>query len=79
MGTMQTWVLKSRPVGAPTLDNWEMVEEAIPTAGEGEYVAETLWLSIDPYMRGRMNDAKSYAQPVPIGGRMEGGDRWPGD
>ena len=73
MGTMQTWVLKSRPVGAPTLDNWEMVEEAIPTAGEGEYVAETLWLSIDPYMRGRMNDAKSYAKPVAIGGRMEGG------
>ena len=73
MSTMKTWVLKSRPVGAPTQDNWELVEEAVPTAGEGEYVAETLWLSIDPYMRGRMNDAKSYAAPVPIGGRMEGG------
>lgn len=73
MSTMKTWVLKSRPVGAPTQDNWELVEEAVPTAGEGEYVAETLWLSIDPYMRGRMNDTKSYAAPVPIGGRMEGG------
>ncbi len=73
MATMKTWNLKSRPVGAPTPDNWELAEDAIPVAGDGEYVAETLWLSIDPYMRGRMNDAKSYAQPVPIGGRMEGG------
>ena len=73
MTTMKTWNLKSRPVGAPTLENWELVEEAVPTAGEGEYVAQTIWLSIDPYMRGRMNDAKSYAAPVAIGGRMEGG------
>ena len=45
MTTMKTWNLKSRPVGAPTLENWELVEEAVPTAGEGEYVAQTLWLS----------------------------------
>lgn len=73
MTTMKAWLLKSRPVGVPTQDNWEMGEMPVPTADEGEYVAETLFLSIDPYMRGRMNDAKSYAAPVPIGGVMEGG------
>lgn len=73
MTSMNAWLLKSRPVGAPTQENWEWIEQPVPEAGAGEYVAETLYLSIDPYMRGRMNDAKSYAAPVPIGGVMEGG------
>lgn len=73
MSSMKAWLLKSRPVGAPTPENWEWSEQPLPQADAGEYVAETLYLSIDPYMRGRMSDAKSYAEPVPIGGVMQGG------
>ena len=45
----------------------------MPTPGEGEVLLRTIWLSLDPYMRGRMSDGPSYAAPVPIGGVMEGG------
>ena len=45
----------------------------IPTPGEGQVLLRTIWLSLDPYMRGRMSDGPSYATPVPIGGVMEGG------
>jgi NADPH-dependent curcumin reductase CurA len=66
-------VLASRPVGEPTEANFKMVEGPVPKAGEGEVLLRTHFLSLDPYMRGRMSDAKSYAEPVPIGGVMEGG------
>lgn len=66
-------LLASRPVGEPTLDNFKLDTAPAPTPREGEVLVKTLWLSLDPYMRGRMSDAKSYAKPVEIGGVMEGG------
>jgi len=66
-------VLASRPVGEPTLDNFRSEKLAIPDAGPNEMLLRTLWLSLDPYMRGRMSDAPSYAKPVGIGDVMEGG------
>ena len=65
-------LLKRRPAGAPTPDDFEVAEAPIPKPGEGEVAVRTIWLSLDPYMRGRMNDVKSYAQPVEIGGVMPG-------
>ncbi|KZK92890.1 MULTISPECIES: NADP-dependent oxidoreductase [unclassified Pseudovibrio] len=66
-------VLAERPVGAPTSKNFRLEEAAIPTPGEGEMLLRTVYLSLDPYMRGRMSDAKSYADPVEIGDAMVGG------
>jgi NADPH-dependent curcumin reductase CurA len=66
-------VLASRPVGEPTLDNFRLEEFQIPQPGPGEILLRSLWLSLDPYMRGRMSDAPSYAKPVGIGEVMEGG------
>ena len=66
-------LLKSRPEGAPSLDNFELVERPTPDPREGEVLMRTLYLSLDPYMRGRMSDAKSYAKPAEIGQPMLGG------
>jgi len=66
-------VLASRPVGEPKLSDFRTEEYQMPAPGEGQVLLRTIWLSLDPYMRGRMSDAPSYAQPVPIGGVMEGG------
>jgi NADPH-dependent curcumin reductase CurA len=66
-------LLKSRPEGAPGLDNFELVERPVPKPGEGEVLMRTLYLSLDPYMRGRMNAAKSYAKPAAVGEPMVGG------
>ena len=66
-------VLASRPIGEPKSSDFRIEEYAVPTPGEGQVLLRTVWLSLDPYMRGRMSDAASYAQPVPIGGVMEGG------
>jgi len=66
-------VLASRPVGEPTLDNFRLEELPVPQPGPGQMLLRTLWLSLDPYMRGRMSDAPSYAKPVGIGEVMEGG------
>jgi len=66
-------VLRRRPVGEPRADDFELVTTPIADPGEGEMLLKTLWLSLDPYMRGRMNDAKSYAPPVKLGGLMVGG------
>ncbi len=70
---MKQIVLASRPDGAPSPENFRLETADIPTAGEGEILVEVSHMSLDPYMRGRMDDAKSYAAPVPIGGKMEGG------
>ncbi|OUR80210.1 NADP-dependent oxidoreductase [Alphaproteobacteria bacterium 46_93_T64] len=67
------WLLKSRPHGEPTLDNFELVETAIPEPGEGEFLLKTIYMSLDPYMRGRMNDSKSYAVSAELGEPMSGG------
>ncbi|MGJ4909326.1 NADP-dependent oxidoreductase [Bradyrhizobium sp. HKCCYLS2033] len=66
-------VLASRPVGEPKPSDFRLEEHAIPTPGAGEVLLRTIWLSLDPYMRGRMSDGPSYAQPVPVGGVMEAG------
>jgi hypothetical protein len=67
------FVLASRPVGEPTLDNFRLEELPIPQPEPGQMLLHTRWLSLDPYMRGRMSDAPSYAKPVGIGDVMEGG------
>lgn len=66
-------VLKSRPEGEPQLDNFELVQGPVPDPGEGQILLKTKWLSLDPYMRGRMSTAKSYAKYVEIGEEMVGG------
>jgi NADPH-dependent curcumin reductase len=71
--TIQRIVLASRPVGEPTSDNFRSEKLPIPQPGPDQMLLRTQWLSLDPYMRGRMSDAPSYAKPVGIGGVMEGG------
>ncbi len=66
-------VLASRPVGEPKPSDFRLEDYAVPTPGEGQLLLRTIWLSLDPYMRGRMDDGPSYSAPVPIGGVMEGG------
>lgn len=70
--TAKRIVLASRPAGEPTAANFRLEETPVPSPGEGEVLLRTIWLSLDPYMRGRMSDAASYASPVPVGGVMEG-------
>jgi NADPH-dependent curcumin reductase len=65
-------LLKSRPAGMPTLDNFEYVSSRIPKAGKDEILVRNLYLSLDPYMRGRMDDTKSYVPSVAVGGVMVG-------
>jgi NADPH-dependent curcumin reductase CurA len=65
-------LLRRRPNGMPINDDFEIVQEPIPKAGPGEVLTRTLFLSIDPYMRGRLSDRKSYATPVQIGEAMTG-------
>src|SRR5689334_1571594 len=66
-------VLASRPNGEPTPENFRIEEAEVPKPGEGQVLLRTLYLSLDPYMRGRMSDAPSYAPPVAVGDVMEGG------
>jgi NADPH-dependent curcumin reductase CurA len=65
--------LVSRPETYPAADNFKLVEEPVPAIGPGQVLVRTLYLSLDPYMRGRMSAAKSYAPPVELGGTMVGG------
>jgi NADPH-dependent curcumin reductase CurA len=64
--------LKSRPSGSPAEANFDVVAAPMPELGDREVLRRTLYLSLDPYMRGRMSDAPSYAAPVPVGGVMCG-------
>ncbi len=65
-------VLASRPVGAPTKEDFKITDIVVPVPGEGEVLPKTVYLSLDPYMRGRMSDAPSYADPVHIDEVMVG-------
>lgn len=65
-------VLAARPQGAPVPGNFRLEEVPVPAPAEGEVLTRTLWASIDPYMRGRMNEGPSYAVPVALGGVMGG-------
>lgn len=69
----RAWHLKSRPVGMPTQDNFELKQVELPPLRDGEVRVRNLWLSVDPYMRGRMNDVKSYVPPFQVGEPLEGG------
>lgn len=65
-------VLAARPVGAPKVADFALVEAPVPEPGPGQVLLRTLWLSLDPYMRGRMNDGPNYANPVALGAPMVG-------
>ena len=66
-------LLAARPVGEPKASDFNLVKTDIPVPGDGDVLCRTIYLSLDPYMRGRMNATKSYADPVEIGSVMEGG------
>ncbi|KEP70615.1 NADP-dependent oxidoreductase [Thioclava dalianensis] len=70
--TNRRFVLNERPKGAPDANTLRLETVDIPKPGAGEMLLRTVYLSLDPYMRGRMSDAKSYATPVEIGGVMTG-------
>ncbi|GAB3350992.1 NADP-dependent oxidoreductase [Amycolatopsis echigonensis] len=65
--------LASRPHGVPTMDNFDIVETAVPKPGPGEILVRNVVMSVDPAMRGRMNDVKSYSPPFVVGEAMQGG------
>src|SRR5438105_15728268 len=65
-------VLAARPKGSPTLENFRVEEAAMPALPPGGLLLRVLYLSLDPYMRGRMDDRKSYAKPVAVGEVMTG-------
>ncbi|MBT9504828.1 MAG: NADP-dependent oxidoreductase [Burkholderiaceae bacterium] len=65
--------LASRPAGEPSADNFKLVEVPLPELAEGQVLVHNHYLSLDPYMRGRMNEGKSYAQPQPLDQVMIGG------
>jgi NADPH-dependent curcumin reductase len=66
-------VLAGRPIGAPKDSDFRLEDVAVAEPGPGEVLIRVIYFSLDPYMRGRMNDGPSYAAPVPIGGVMEAG------
>lgn len=66
-------LLVARPVGLPKESDFRLDEAPMPRPGAGEFLVRTLYLSIDPYMRGRIDDKPSYAPPVPLGDVMIGG------
>lgn len=69
----QGWALVSRPTGAPTSENFALQTNEVPAPGDREIQVRNLWMSVDPYMRGRMNDRKSYVPPFEIGKLLQGG------
>ncbi|MEU9335728.1 NADP-dependent oxidoreductase [Streptomyces sp. NPDC048290] len=71
--TSREWHLLSRPVGWPKPEDFALVEAAVPAPGEGQVLVRNRYLSVDPYMRGRMSAAKSYAPPYALGEPMLGG------
>ena len=68
----KAWTLASYPTGWVTEDNFKLVESPAPAPGNGEVLVKNLWLSLDPYMRGRISQQKSYAKGVEIGEVMQG-------
>ncbi len=65
--------LKARPVGTPKESDFELAEAEIGSPGDGEVLVRNIWMSVDPYMRGRMYDRESYVPPFQIGKPLEGG------
>jgi NADPH-dependent curcumin reductase CurA len=69
----QAWHLMRRPQGIPVMDDFALKDMGLPELGDGMVRVENRWLSVDPYMRGRMNDVKSYVPPFGLDAPMEGG------
>jgi NADPH-dependent curcumin reductase CurA len=69
----RAWHLRSRPDGTPAPDNFELKDVDLPPLDDGQVRVRNRWLSVDPYMRGRMNEGKSYIPPFQIGAPMDGG------
>jgi NADPH-dependent curcumin reductase len=70
--TRRSVVLKQRPNGSPRREDFDIVEDAVPSPGPGEVVTRTIWLSIDPYMRGRLREQQTYAVAIAPGEVMTG-------
>jgi NADPH-dependent curcumin reductase CurA len=66
-------LLKSRPVGKARLEDFEFIQEEMPVIGEGEVLLKTLYVSVDPYLRGRMNDTASYIPSFQLGKPIQSG------
>ncbi|MFB6564324.1 NADP-dependent oxidoreductase [Streptomyces sp. NPDC056400] len=64
--------LVSRPTGTPKPENFQLVAAPLPELGEGQILVRNTWMSVDPYMRGRMDDAPSYMPPFALGSALEG-------
>ena len=71
-GVNRQITLAARPVGFPKESDFALVESEIPQPGSGEVLVRSQWLSLDPYMRARMSEARSYAKPTQIGEPMTG-------
>ncbi len=69
----QAWVLASRPDGEPTAENFRLEDRRTGDLADGQIRVANRWLSVDPYMRGRMNDTKSYVPPFQVGEPLQGG------
>src|SRR4029453_13269639 len=65
-------LLAARPTGAPKPSDFKLVETALPEPGPGEGLVRNIYMSVDPYMRGRMNDRRSYAKPWEVGQPADG-------
>ena len=70
--TSREWALASRPVGMPVAENFQMLTNDVPAPAEGQIQVRNTWMSVDPYMRGRMMDRESYVPPFQIGEVMQG-------
>jgi NADPH-dependent curcumin reductase CurA len=66
-------LLRQRPVGMPTENDFQLVRVEVPDPNDGEFMVRNIWMSVDPYMRGRMREIKSYISPFQIGKPLEGG------
>src|SRR5690242_17488687 len=71
--TSREWRLRARPVGEPKPSDFEMAKVDIPEPGDGQVQVRNLWMTVDPYMRGRMNEARNYADPYELNQPMTGG------
>jgi len=73
MASSKAWILTARPQGMPDMSNFELRDEPREELAEGMVRVRNSWLSVDPYMRGRMNDVKSYVPPFQVGAVLQGG------
>ncbi len=73
MTTSRQIQLVSRPVGQPTEASFRLATTEVPELADGQVLVRNLWMSVDPYMRGRMNDTPSYIPPFQVGAALEGG------